>query len=432
MKTLFIQHFRPLTGLLAHLFVITGLALLFSSCTKQTVTTTDTPVEAVFTDPQYTISQSVSDQAQLNTMSFDALGFMVGDLGAQTFLPPGKVADYSGFQYYRDNDQTNLGHNTDFVTIIASNILDILTDDQLTLFVNGAQVQIDQINQYAYMRFPLCKAFRRLADGDLPAGTIGLDAEAVKAYSAELYRLDGRISFGRAKIFGQIVNSLTAAQVTRIRTLTTLKGVGNWPTGLTDKLRSRGLAGDVNVAVMTYASEFYSWYTGSVTSDVYFCPERQGTYFGSFYLKDWPAMGNPNYTINEQLTATAGQQFLGILDADQAALLQGLVDAQRSSLLALVESRRGVSTELRKFRSGGTADSATVLSLSEGYGRYDGDIIQRYATVFSSVYRSLNIAQKAQLKSLADGLGYVSPKGAFLYSTPIAMPTIPDTDHFFK
>ena len=25
-----------------------------------------------------------------------------------------------------------------------------------------------------------------------------------------------------------------------------------------------------------------SWYAGSVTADVYFCPERQGTYFGSF------------------------------------------------------------------------------------------------------------------------------------------------------
>ena len=407
------------------------LGLSIASCKKQSVLI-DTTVQAVFSDPQYTTTQTVSDEAQLNTLSFDALGFMVGDLGGQTFLPPGKVADYSGFQYYRDNDQTNLGHNTSFVTIIAANVLDILSDDQIALFVSGARVQIDQINQYAYMRFPLCKAFRRLADGDLPSGTTGLDPDAVKAYSAELYRLDGQISYGRARLFGQIVNSLTSAQVARIRTLVELKGVGNWPTGLTDKLRSKGLSPDLNVAVMTYASEFYSWYTGTVTSDVYFCPERQGTYFGSFYLKDWPAMGNPNYTINEQLTATAGQQFLGLLDQQQSALVKGLVDAQRSSLLSLVETRRAVATELRKFQTGGTADSSTVITLSGNYGAYDGDIIYRYSTAFASVYRSMTTDQKAQLKALGDALGYISPEGAFLYSTPIAMPVIPDTDFLFK
>jgi hypothetical protein len=41
---------------------------------------------------------------------------------------------------------------------------------------------------------------------------------------------------------------------------------------------------------MTYAGDIYSWYAGSVEADVYFCPERQGTYFGSFYLKDTPVM----------------------------------------------------------------------------------------------------------------------------------------------
>jgi len=42
---------------------------------------------------------------------------------------------------------------------------------------------------------------------------------------------------------------------------------------------------------MTYASEMFSWYAGSVEADVYFCPERHATYFGSFYMKDIPAMG---------------------------------------------------------------------------------------------------------------------------------------------
>jgi hypothetical protein len=35
-----------------------------------------------------------------------------------------------------------------------------------------------------------------------------------------------------------------------------------------------------------------------VETEMYFCSERQGTYFGSFFLKDGPVMGNPDYTID--------------------------------------------------------------------------------------------------------------------------------------
>ena len=37
-----------------------------------------------------------------------------------------------------------------------------------------ATSQVDEINQYGYNRFVLMEAFRRLLDGDLPAGTSGL------------------------------------------------------------------------------------------------------------------------------------------------------------------------------------------------------------------------------------------------------------------
>ena len=43
---------------------------------------------------RYTIEQSVSDKAQLHTLAFSGLAFMTGTFGADTFLPPGKVADY--------------------------------------------------------------------------------------------------------------------------------------------------------------------------------------------------------------------------------------------------------------------------------------------------------------------------------------------------
>lgn len=385
-----------------------------------------------FDNPQYTTTQTVSDEAQRNTISFDALGYMTGNFGSQTFLPPGKVADYSGFQYFRDNDPTKLGHNTSFVTIIASNLLDILTTNQINMFVDAANDQIDLINEYAYKRFPLCMAFRRLIDGTLPAGTTGLNKDAVLSYSANLYKIDGEISYNRAQLFGNVIKSLTTEQAAKLKELRTLGGVGNWPSNLPDKLKDLGLDTDVNVAVMTFASEIYSWWAGSVTADVYFCPERQGTYFGSFYLKDWPAMGNPDYTIDEQLTASAGQNFLNILTQDQLGLITGLVTSQKTALLALVDTREDVSNELRKFLTGNNASSTIVQALSEEYGRSDGEIIYAYATAFSQVYQSLSTNQKSQLTELADNLGYINPTGAFVYSAPIPMPVVENTDFLFK
>jgi hypothetical protein len=66
----------------------------------------------------------------------------------------------------------------------------------------------------------------------------------------------------------------------------------------------------VNVAYMTYASELFSWYAGSVEADTYFCPERHGTYFGGFYMKDMPAMGKRDFNISTSLTGDSGVVYL--------------------------------------------------------------------------------------------------------------------------
>jgi len=409
---------------LSLLFVI-AFASLFVRCTKE-------EEKVAVNEDQYIIEQAISDEAQRNTIAFDGLGFMTGSLGSQTFLPPGKVADYSGFQYLRDNDPTKLGHNTDFVTIIAFNILNILTTDQINMFVTSAQSQIDLINEFGYKRFPLCKAFRRLLDGDLPAGTTGLNKNAVMAYTAELYRIDGQISYDRAKLFGEVIASLSTAQKAKLDALKKLNGIGNWDATLSNPLEKITMQENLGVAVMTYASEIYAWYAGSVESDVYFCPERHGTYFGSFYLKDWPAMGNPNYTIDEKMTADAGSNLLAILSASQSDQITGIVDLQRNALTELVQRRTDISNELRKFLASETADQNSVLTLSARYGELDGELSYYYATNFAQVYQSLTAEQKAEVISLANNLGYINPSGAFLYSQPIEMPEIINTDFMFN
>ena len=380
----------------------------------------------------YNLEQAISDKAQGMTISYDALAFMTGDIGADSFFPPGKVADFWGFQYLRDNDPSQMGHAGDFLTSAAMNTLNNLTAAQRAELVALAKSQTAAISEYGYKRFVLIKAFTRLLDGDLPAGTTGLSEDAIKAYSAELYHLDGEISFARAELYGKLVGSFTSDQKAYFDAMKG-KGMKTWPTVI-EPGDIQGLDRDVKVAVMTYAADMYSWYAGSVEADVYFCPERHGTYFGSFYLKDIKAMSDPTYSIPTNLTGDLGQTMLDKLTPDQAQLITSLVTTQKPSLQGLVAARTQISTELRKFLAGGVADKTTVLSLSDQYGAYDGEIIYNMAVNFSKVGQSLTADQKAQLTALrTELLGDQSHStGAYLYSEPVPMPEIPNTDFLFK
>ncbi len=382
--------------------------------------------------PAFTFTQTLSDGAQSTTIAFDGLAFITGNLGAASFFPPVKVADFWGFQYLRDNDPSEMGHTTDFLTRASLNMLYVLTPAQRASLITLAQSQVGSINQYAYDRFVLMKAFQHALVGDLPSGSSGLDKVAVIAYLAQLYHLDGQISYARAQLMGSILRNLDATQRAYLDAMVG-KGMLTWPV-VSEPDDLRGLGQDEKVAVMIYTGDLFSWYAESITADVYFCPERQGTYFGSFYKKDAPAVGNPNYTIDPSLTANMGKAFLQALTHAQSALITNLVADQKPALYEIVDRRQDISTLLRQFISGTTPDQSTVLSLMDHYGELDGDIIYRYATTFAQVSQGLTADQRAQLVKLrTDLLGSLScPTGAYLYATPISMPDIPNTDFLFK
>ena len=186
------------------------------------------------------------------------------------------------------------------------------------------------------------------------------------------------------------------------------------------------------VAYMTYASEFFSWYAGSVEADTYFCPERHGTYFGSFYMKDMPAMGKRNYDISTAVTGDSGESFINLLTPDQRANITTIPDRQKKLLAETVEVRQAMSVELRKFLTGGQADKAKVLALGRRYGELDGEMSWIYATAFAKVGRTLTAEQRAACVKLRNLDGYRSAP-AYLYSNPLQkMPVLPNSDFLFR
>lgn len=377
---------------------------------------------------RYSIEQAVSDRAQLNTIAFDGLAFLTGDIGYDTFLPPGKVSDYFGFQYMRDIDAKEGGHNTSFLTRIAFNMLAVLSEEQKSQLMALGKAQENDILQFAKKRLPLIKGFRRNLENDLPPGSKGLDRNAVMTYSASLYELDGRLSFDRAKVMGCVIRGLNKQQKIALAKLK-FGDSRTWP-DLPEQLDKRSMTHEVNVAVMTYASEMFAWYAGSLEADTYFCPERHGMYFGGFGMKTAPAMGKQNYSISTSLTGDSGECFLAALTAAQRRLILDLVDLQRKDLSEIVKVRRMIAAELRRFQKDESADQAKVLSLSKRYGELDGEMSYLYATAFAKVGKTLSAQQKETLAKMRT-TNPADTKGPFLYSSPVDMPEIENTDFLF-
>ena len=378
---------------------------------------------------KYSVAQAMSDKAQLSTIAFSGLAFITGSSGADSFMPPGKVADFFGFQYMRDVDTAGYGHNTTFLSRVANNVLYILNDEQKAKLVALARVQAPLYNNFAYNRFPLMDAFRRSLEGKLPSGSSELNIKTVSQYTANLYKTDADLSYNRALVVGQIINSFTLEQKAYL-TKMEFNNYLSWPDISEDDKLKKNMSNTEFVAVMTYASELFSWYKGSIQADTYFCPERHGTYFGGFYMKDYPAMNNTSYFISTAITGDSGQAFLDILDAKQKELITGIIPQQKSALEEISKIRLAVSTELRKAMSGNTIDKTKVYTLIQRYGELDGQMSALYAQRFSQVNKTLTESQRQALIKLRN-LDVV-PKGAYRFSTPVDTPSIPNTDYMFK
>jgi hypothetical protein len=412
--------------IMKHIFIISICFLLFAKLNAQDQNKPKPPKE--FRQKQYTIEQATSERAQLNTIAFSGLAFITGSFGADCFFPPGKVADFFGFQYMRDNDKNEMGHNTDFLTRIANNVIKILNDEQLQQLKDLANKQATIYDEFAKKRMVLIKAFRDQLEGNIPNGKAELSKEEVMKYCAKLYELDAELSYYRGLVAGKILYSLSESQKAELSKLD-FGNSSTW-TDLPKTLDKRSMSHRAHVCVMTYASEMFSWYAGSANADVYFCPERHGTYFGGFYLKDFPAMGNRDYNISTSLTGDKGKDFIDVLTNEQAECLKQTVKIQETLLKEIIKIRTDVSTELRKAINNETPDKEKIFSLIRNYGELDGEMSYNYVICFAKIRKSLTEKQKEQLTSIRDL--NIFPEGTFLFSDPIVIPKIENTDFLFK
>ena len=131
-------------------------------------------------------------------------------------------------------------------------------------------------------------------------------------------------------------------------------------------------------------------------------------------MKDFPAMGNPDYYISTALTGDSGRDFMATLTSAQAEFVYTSMKEQRPLLQQIVEIRKTVALELRKAITGQTPDKNLVYSSVKKYGELDAEISLSMAKAFAQIYKTLTAEQKKQLVSIRNQS--VLPKGVYLYS----------------
>jgi hypothetical protein len=303
----------------------------------------------------------------------------------------------------------------------------LLTDAQRRAFQEEARAEAVQLEAIARMRFPLVAAFHAEITGDLPKGCRGLDHAAVQDYGADLFERDARLAWGRARAFAAVARSLSAGQKHAL-SLWKFGDFRTWPEVGPEAFRQlypRAGSRLEGVACMTLASEFFSWVAGSLEADAYFCPERHGTYFGGFYMKDMPAMGKRDFDLPAALTGDVGEAFLDVLEPAQRARLAAVIDQQRAPLQGVVDTRRAIAARLRGFLGGEGPSEAELRALGRRYGRLDAELACLYADAFRDLRRTLDGSQTARLQAIR-GPFKGEDGTAFLFSDRIALARFPD------
>ncbi len=403
----------------------------FSCRPERGVTRNPATGEKRTSEHKYSIEQATSDNAQLHTISFAALSFMSSGICEMSFLPPGKHASYFGFQYLRDVVGGAAGHGQNFVPAVANNMLYILSTQQRELLVNLATQQQEKIKQFALQRFPLLLSFERYANKQLPKGTTRLNKSKIVQHSGELYALDGELSYERALAFGKVVTSFTQDQKNYLNQFKN-KPYDSWAQR-DEQLDKRQFAHPIHVAIMTYASELFSWYIGDQQKDMYFTPERTAAYFGAYWTKAAPmkAVRRDSYRISTELTGDSGAMFLRILNKQQKSQITNLIQHQKPFLMEMVSVRKSIAEKIRQFIGGGTPNLETIVSLSRKFGELDGEIAYLYADAYTNIKTSLSQPQLQKAIQIRNIAQYPC-QGAFIYAEPSHIPDIDNITSFFK
>ena len=122
-----------------------------------------------------------------------------------------------------------MGHNTSFLTRVANNVIYILNDAQFAQLKTLATAQLDADQPLRLQALPADEGLPpRCSTATSPPARPASTSNAVKKASRELYLIDGQISFDRALLYANVLDSLDATQKAYLDAMKG-KGWNSWP-----------------------------------------------------------------------------------------------------------------------------------------------------------------------------------------------------------
>jgi hypothetical protein len=378
------------------------------------------------------IGQTLGKAGQVNTLAASALGWFTGDLCADTFFPPGELIDFWGFQYLRDTDADEMGHNSNFAAKATYAVVNVLNTTQKMWLLDLAYAQAGQLgisslslanktsatyDAAVYGRLPFQLAVR-------DARALNMNKTRVMAYSGEMYASMGRLAIERAKLYARLWKSLNSSQMTLLDSYTSFNHL---PNKTVDSTASKVNGQWIGLLYGTFAGDFLAWYKGNSVADAYFAPERVASYFGLFYMKDIISLQMNAYgvstTISSEITGDYGENLRNQLTNAQDWNMDHLLDLELPHAYQYYYARVNATRLLRQFLSVGYADEALILSLAREMGEHDGAISYYASMALNNISRSLDSTQLASFASIKQS-GIPACSGYWYLSYNYPMPAV--------
>ena len=231
---------------------------------------------------------TLESRPEQNTFGYAGLAWLTDNLCSDSFLPPGKIGEFMGFQFIRDSEPNGLGHNSQFSDYISQYIFTKLTDGQLALLASLAN-DPSHLNTTKFVltsRADMSNSLRKLLLSSDKLSYLNLDAVA-KVYG-EIQQSNGLIILERAKKIGSIIRDMSQTLKAEIKEFFSpfLLNTSNL-SSIKDESRQRfkvlGIPPGINTTLwnglpwrddslmVTLGNQLMAWLTDDV--GVYFAPE---------------------------------------------------------------------------------------------------------------------------------------------------------------
>ena len=351
--------------------------------------------------------EHVDEKALTDAIASRTLSWLTGSSSNNDYMSVGRMANYFGFVGLRVASGHSLSRSQ-----VAKQTLSVLDSRQRNALISLLDQQKASFEQVAKSRF----AMNRALEGLLVGETIS------EAEFLELGQIYGQHEAQLGKIiasaFGQILQTLTAAQKQQLDTIRHAHLNGNGQALSFGKIKPKiKLDKDDKKELTNLAARFLSWTTGNEQFNDFEVVGKPSQHFGFVSLRIASNHGIKRGQVSKEV--------MSLLTVDQRNTLEQAAKSNIAEFSHFIEQRGHLMRSLEVAQKGKTIDTDKVIKYGREVGKIEASMTWSQAMAMLKVRSSLTDAQSQSLLGIRNkyttGGVQVSPinsieRGRQLYS----------------